>query len=160
MTDLKPTLHQLKKNLDVLREREAKWAGNAPVELLNQIEDHRQAVRLTQQTIVGDLSEAAWRGALQPLLVNIRDRTAAHPEWGVTIGDVAGDIIGAIIAGRDISAEGDLVTGVKQTAAGSNIAQATEGGTATVNVYHQPAPPRDKNLTTLLHNVRQIWRTT
>jgi hypothetical protein len=35
--DLKTFLIQLHKNLNVLRQREAKYAGNIPLELLNQI---------------------------------------------------------------------------------------------------------------------------
>ena len=48
MTDLKSCLVKLNKNLYILREREAKYAGNAPLELLNQIDDHKQAIDLTK----------------------------------------------------------------------------------------------------------------
>lgn len=134
----KQVLTQLHHNLAILREREAKYAGNAPVELLNQIADHQQAIALTQQALTGEITETDWREALRPLLVNIRDRSERTPDiGGVTIGDVAGDIINSVIAGRDITVSGDIVTGVKQTATGSNIAQASYGGTATVNV-NQP----------------------
>ena len=43
MTDFKDTLLKLNRNLQTLREREAKYTGNAPLDLLNQIEDHQQA---------------------------------------------------------------------------------------------------------------------
>ncbi len=163
MTNHQDTLTQLHNNLNLLRERErereAKHGGNAPLDLLNQITDHEQAIALTEQADRGELTEAKWRETLSPLLVNIRNRSESQPEsCGVTIGDVEGGIIGSIIAGRDITADGDIVTGVKQTATGQGIAQATHGGTATVNIYNQPpTPPRDKNLSILLNNVRKIW---
>jgi hypothetical protein len=37
--------------LNSLREREAKYGGNVPVELLNEIGDHRNASRLIHQVI-------------------------------------------------------------------------------------------------------------
>ncbi len=87
MTDLQSVLRQLHQNLAIL-EREAKPAGNEPLDLLNQLSDHRQAISLTEQSRRGEISEADWRKALHPLLVNIRNRSAAHPKWGVEIGDV------------------------------------------------------------------------
>ena len=74
MSDLKLILSQLHKNLAILQERESKYAGNAPIELTNQLDDHRQAIALTEQAIAGELTEAAWRELLRPLLVNIRER--------------------------------------------------------------------------------------
>ncbi len=130
MADLKQTLIQLNENLSILREREARYAGNAPVELLNQITDHEQAIALTEQARQGQLSEPDWREALRPLLVNIRDRGEQAPETcGVSIGDVDGGIIGSIIAGGNVSNV--------QVAHGSNIAQASHGGKASVNVTDQ-----------------------
>jgi hypothetical protein len=41
-------LPHLKKNPHTLRHREAKYAGKAPLDLLNQIDDHRQAIGLTE----------------------------------------------------------------------------------------------------------------
>lgn len=136
MPNYRETLIELQENLNILREREARYAGHAPVELLNQVADYRQAIDLTEQAIAGRLSEAAWRDALKPLLVTIRDRSERAPETcGVTLGDITGGIIGAIIAGRDITAGGDIVTGTKieQTAHSSDIAQAAAGGHAEVN---------------------------
>ena len=49
MTDYKSTLVQLNENLQTLQEREAKYAGSAPLDLLNQIEDHRETIVLTEQ---------------------------------------------------------------------------------------------------------------
>ena len=58
MRDPQETLQRFQKSLQILQEREAKYAGNAPVELLHQIEDHRRAIGLTEQRIgegaVGD----------------------------------------------------------------------------------------------------------
>lgn len=74
MTDPKVTLLNLNKNLNILREREAKYAGNAPLELLNQIDDHRQAIDLTRQAITGELGEAEWQEAMKSLLASGRTR--------------------------------------------------------------------------------------
>jgi hypothetical protein len=71
MTDLKTTLQKLNTNLNTLRQREAKHAGNAPLDLLNQIADHEKAITLTEQALRGDLTETEWREALKPLLVSL-----------------------------------------------------------------------------------------
>ena len=78
MPDFQQTLTRLKVNLQVLREREAKYGINAPVELLNQIEDHKQAITLTEQVQSGDLTEADWQEAMRPLLVNIPQSDAVN----------------------------------------------------------------------------------
>jgi hypothetical protein len=59
-------LHQ---NLRVLRAREARHAGDAPLDLLNQIADHERAIDLTEAALSGEADEAAWRAGLTPLLV-------------------------------------------------------------------------------------------
>lgn len=100
MTHYKNTLAQLNKNLSILREREAKYGGNAPLDLINQIEDHQTAITLSEQAITEEITEADWCEALKPLLVNIRERQSEVAS--VTIGDVGGDIINSIIAGRDV----------------------------------------------------------
>lgn len=99
MTDPKAFLLKLHKNLHILKEREAKWASNAPLELLNQIDDHEQAIGLTEQAIADEITEKEWREALAPLLVAISERT--NEMTSVNISDVAGDIINSVIAGRD-----------------------------------------------------------
>jgi hypothetical protein len=53
MADFKDILRKLTDNLNILQEREAKYGGNVPVDLLNQIDDHRKAFALTEQTIAG-----------------------------------------------------------------------------------------------------------
>ena len=68
MSDYKDGLNELYRDLNILKEREAKYAGDAPIELLHQIEDHEQAISLTQQAITGELSEAEWREALKTLV--------------------------------------------------------------------------------------------
>jgi len=73
MTDPKAILAELNQNLNILQEREAKYGGNAPLELLNQLEDHHRAIDLTRQAITGELSEADWHEALKPLLLACRD---------------------------------------------------------------------------------------
>ncbi len=69
MSDPKEFLLKLNKNLNILQEREAKHAGNAPLELLNQIDDHKNAIALTEQVLAGELAEAQWLAALPPLLL-------------------------------------------------------------------------------------------
>jgi hypothetical protein len=71
MPDLKAYLVELHQNLNTLREREAKHAGRAPLDLLNQIDDHQAAIELTEQALRGELSQAEWREALKPLLVSL-----------------------------------------------------------------------------------------
>ena len=71
MIEPKTLLRQLKRNLRTLREREAKYGRNAPIELLNQIEDHERAIALTNQVLSGEISRTAWQEALQPLLVAV-----------------------------------------------------------------------------------------
>ncbi len=54
MVNYKSLLNELNKNLNILREREAKYAGNVPLDLLNQIDGvnfdeawpHRKKVEL------------------------------------------------------------------------------------------------------------------
>lgn len=70
MADPKAVLIKLTQNLNTLREREAKYGGNAPLELLNQIEDHEKAIALTEQVIDGELSQAEWREALRSLTID------------------------------------------------------------------------------------------
>lgn len=99
MTAYPQILLRLNDNLNILREREAKYAGNTPPELLNQIEDHQTAITLTERAIAGQLSETEWRATLKPLLVAINRRGG---EAAVVIGDVTGGIHGSIIARGDV----------------------------------------------------------
>ena len=71
MADLRAFLRKLQENLNILREREAKYAGNAPLDLLNQIKDHEQAIILTEQALAGEITEREWNVVLKPLLVSL-----------------------------------------------------------------------------------------
>jgi hypothetical protein len=51
VTDLQAIVKKLRSNLNSLREREAKFGGNTPVELLNEIDDHKKAAGLIHQVI-------------------------------------------------------------------------------------------------------------
>ena len=70
MTDLKAFLLKLNKDLNILRERDAKYGGNAPLDLINQIGDYKQAVSLTEQAITGSIAEADWRTGILPLALS------------------------------------------------------------------------------------------
>lgn len=72
MTMLKELLLRTHENLNILREREAKYSGNAPPELLNQIRDHQTAVKLIKQADSTELTEAELKKLkkeLRPLLI-------------------------------------------------------------------------------------------
>jgi DNA polymerase III delta prime subunit len=69
LIDLKNFHKRLNENLNILQQREAKYGGNAPLELLNQIDDYKEAIILTEQVKRGELTESEWREALKPLLV-------------------------------------------------------------------------------------------
>jgi tetratricopeptide (TPR) repeat protein len=143
MVNFNEELSRLHQNLAVLQERAAKYgADNAPLELVNQLADHHEAIALTEQARQGDLTEAAWREKLRTLLVDIGRRDGGGAAGRGDIGNVTGDIIGAIMAGGNITAGGDIVTGVKgsQTAQGQGIAQVMGSGRATVNYYQLAAP--------------------
>ena len=71
MTDYKAVLIRLNQNLHILQEREAKYGGNTPIELINQINDYKEAIDLTQQTINEELSEADWQQSLKSLVIDV-----------------------------------------------------------------------------------------
>ena len=95
----KEDLLKLNKNYNILKEREAKYAGRAPLDLLNQIQDHEQAIELTRQAISGEISEAEWQEALKPLLLAVSDGQVVNIEAETYI---AGDAKGDVIAGDQI----------------------------------------------------------
>lgn len=69
---LRELLRQTHANLLILQEREAQYGGNAPLELLNQISSHHQAIELieaarTSQLTVANLNDL--KAALRPLLL-------------------------------------------------------------------------------------------
>jgi WD40 repeat protein len=69
--DLKQQLLTLHKNLNTLREREAKYGGEAPVALLNEIDDHFIAIELFEQAITGAISRTELDTQLLPLNIAI-----------------------------------------------------------------------------------------
>jgi hypothetical protein len=71
MTNFKNILRKLNTNLNTLKEREAKYSGNAPLDLLNQIADHAKAITLTKQALRGEITEAEWRKAMKPLIASL-----------------------------------------------------------------------------------------
>ncbi len=95
MADYKDFLRRLHENLNILQEREAKYGGNAPLDLLHQIKDHQTAVALTEQALQGDLDESEWRQALKPLLLAVEGgQTINIGAETYVAGDVQGDVIG------------------------------------------------------------------
>jgi tetratricopeptide (TPR) repeat protein len=74
----KQQLNSLYRNLNILRERESRYGGNAPLELLNQIEDHRQAIDLIEQALAGNLTNAKLDEALAPLTLAMHQGQVVH----------------------------------------------------------------------------------
>ncbi len=111
---LQACLLTLANNLDILQQREAKSGGNAPLDLLNQIIDHKEAIRLTKQVLAGQLSRTEWHQALQPLLVEISGRESKAAA-GLNLSDIQnsvltieGSIISNVTAGGHV-AGGDII---------------------------------------------------
>ncbi len=70
---LKELLRKTHENLLILQEREAKYGGNTPLELVNEINDHRQAIELIQQALSTEMTERGLkdlRESLRPLLLD------------------------------------------------------------------------------------------
>ncbi|MBN1221418.1 MAG: hypothetical protein JXM69_21015 [Anaerolineae bacterium] len=82
MDDLKSQLARLNKNLNTLREREAKYAGNAPLDLLNQIDDHQRAIELVKQAINGKISPEELEIELAPLIITTGDILKSAVDMG------------------------------------------------------------------------------
>lgn len=92
MADLKTFLAKLNENLNILRDREAKYASNALLDLLNQISDHQKAIVLTEQAIADELSETDWVEALKPLLISLE---AVTETTQIAIGSYIAQVIGS-----------------------------------------------------------------
>ncbi|MBN1219456.1 MAG: tetratricopeptide repeat protein [Anaerolineae bacterium] len=69
--ELPQRLQKLHQNLNILQERRAKYGVDAPLSLLNQIDDHQQAIRFVEQTINGQLSEEDLAEQLAPLNLSL-----------------------------------------------------------------------------------------
>jgi len=87
MDELKSRLLDLNKNLNILREREAKYGGNAPLDLLTQIEDHETAIELVQAAIAGEVTEEELEEELAPL------NLAMTRGDQISVGDVEGSFV-------------------------------------------------------------------
>lgn len=85
ITDLQEQLLTLHKNLNNLREREAKYGGNAPLELVNQIGDHLTAIDLINDTLAGRLSPDE--------LAEELDRLNLAAGTGINVGDIEGSYV-------------------------------------------------------------------
>ncbi len=75
MITLKQLLKRTDENLRELQEREAKHGGNAPVDLLNEIKDHVEAIELIKQAFSTELTETGLqelKAALRSYLLNPR----------------------------------------------------------------------------------------
>jgi hypothetical protein len=69
---LKTRFQELHKNLLTLQEREAKYGGNAPLELLNQIDDHKRAVESALSALAGEITIEEFIGQTESLLIDSR----------------------------------------------------------------------------------------
>jgi hypothetical protein len=66
-TELKDLLVTLNSNLNILHEREAKFGGAAPLTLLNQLDDYRQAIGLVESRLANQISDEALEEGLARL---------------------------------------------------------------------------------------------
>jgi tetratricopeptide (TPR) repeat protein len=100
--DLKKLLENLHKNLQILKEREAKCGGDAPLSLLNQIEDYQTAITLTENALEGNISVDDLIEGLKPLHLDI--------DGGGTQITIEGDKIeGDRIIMEDVTAKRDVI---------------------------------------------------
>ncbi len=79
MDDLQAQLLRLTQNRAILQEREAKYVGQAPLALLNQIEDYQTAIQLYEQTLAGQLTPAELVAQLQPLNLELPPSPVSIP---------------------------------------------------------------------------------
>ncbi|MCG3209823.1 MAG: hypothetical protein FOGNACKC_03450 [Anaerolineae bacterium] len=124
-------LIKLTENLNILQEREARYAGNAPLDLLNQIDDHKTAIALTEQAIAGQLPPEAWWGQLEPLLL---------PFWQGLSQSVLAVLLETITGQTAISAPAQslneiTVTHLQQSPKGTML---IEGFTADPTTWEKP----------------------
>lgn len=74
-TELQTLLQSLQHNLNILREREAKFGIHTPLDLVNQIEDHQTAIRLVNAAIKGEITSETLEAELAPLNLSLRGDT-------------------------------------------------------------------------------------
>lgn len=93
----KEQLTKLSKNLNILLEREAKYGGSPPLDLVNQLEDHRKAIGYIEQFLYGHLSEADLDEALEPLLLAINNGQVVNVRFSTNIYNATPKIVVASI---------------------------------------------------------------
>lgn len=81
--ELKRLLKNLHRQLNILKEREAKYLDNAPLELLNQIQDHQTAIELVQARLANTISAESFEEQLAPL--NIARNLGGQPVFSKTV---------------------------------------------------------------------------
>jgi hypothetical protein len=64
-------LEKIKRNLAILKRQEVEYAGNAPLGLINEIDDFEAAVVLTEQVIRDEITEAEWQKKLQSVFISM-----------------------------------------------------------------------------------------
>lgn len=98
-TELKRLLQTLQGNLNILQEREAKFGGNAPLELLNQIQDHRTAIAVVEARLRDDLSDEELERQLAPLNLSLdRGGTVISGKNVIQIGALTIPVIPMVVA--------------------------------------------------------------
>lgn len=83
MTTLNEFRWRIYEDLRVLQEREAKYGGNTPIELINQINDHTRAIDLIEQADPSDSTEITiqeLKRMLRPLLIDRNLVDSLEPE--------------------------------------------------------------------------------
>ena len=73
-SSLRRELSSLRRNLRILEERSSKYGMDAPIGLINEIEDHRTAIQWVEQALAGTLDIAALDGVLEGLALGQRQR--------------------------------------------------------------------------------------
>lgn len=68
--ELKRRLKLFHRQLNILREREARYGGNAPLDLLNQINDYQTAIGLVESRLAGEISDEVLEKQLAPLTLS------------------------------------------------------------------------------------------
>jgi len=79
-TELRALLQKLRQNLALLQEREAKYGGEAPLSLLNQLDDYKKAIDLVKDTLIGDITPEELTEALKPLILDIDSPLPPQPQ--------------------------------------------------------------------------------
>jgi tetratricopeptide (TPR) repeat protein len=131
MDDPEQLLKILQQNLLILQEREAKYGAEAPVSLLNQIDDYKEAIAFTELAVKGKLSPTDLVEELRPLHLDLAG-------GGTQITIQGDEVVGGdkIVIG-DVS-NSTLAVGERSVAAGrGGIAiSGNVGGNLVISVGH------------------------